>query len=576
MCKAKVSKVIAFVGALIVPILLGTNSTQAQTVSYALGTSSALIDGDFYAGMQSAGSAVVEAPSGRGILNVGINQAGTKALFWGINLGTFQIGLFMVDVGYPSTWERVSSDEGFGFRPIVWCADDVHAWAGSGLLFDTNTRVLQRNVQLTPGFTYTVNGTTKKPSENWIVANGFNGDGHLRITPVLNDGQGDYLTRFNIDLTNFTIAPTERLVGDAITRDGDEIIFSIRDESVAPDLQNVYRLTGVNDIVDGFTAPAASLADPRINEIRASATPNYACCGEFSFDGSLVFSTEDYLNVFDSQNFIATVSAADWDINLSNADGSGYLRFSEPGGQGSVQGFDTGNRLYYIDQYNVKVTTLTTESDIDAESDPLPDGANSATIGGNSVTLPFTLGDSGVQTTTDVVVSDASGTIVDLPTDQVINFPDGSGATGITIVTPVDPVAPIALPDPETAIPVIRDFGPDGTLFFPPITITITYSDAEVAQIADEANMIPYLYNVGLGVFEPLDSAFLPTVVVDTVNNTLTFQTDHFSTYGIGGAVLMGAPQRDWTLVVLAAAIGLLAAAGFAGLIRTTRGAKRG
>jgi hypothetical protein len=392
----------------------------------------------------------------------------------------------------------------------------------------------------------------------------------------LDDGQSDpdrALMNATAFATGTVIGPTQGLGLTVPTRDGDSIVFTLSDGTGTPDVSDVYRLSGVNDILAGNTLPPTQLTDPRIVEIRASATTNFVSVPSFSFDGSLVFTSEDYNNLFESNDFFNSLALGDWDINYSNSDGTGFVRLVSADAQGTSIPFPTGNRIHYVTipvgetAAHIFATTLVADNDIDAESDPLPEGGTTAIIDGNVEPLPFVLTDSAVQANGDVVVADASGTTVDLPQDQVINFPDGSGATTITILTPIDPVAPIELPDPQTAIPVIRDFGPEGTQFFPPITITITYTDAEIARIEDESAMIPYLYNAGTLTFEPLDSQFLPSVVVDTVNNTLSFETDHFSVYGIGGGSIVVAPIRAWAVAGLCATMALT----FAWALRTRR-----
>ena len=540
---------------------------RAQTVTYSLGASSDMLDADFHDGMAAPGSQEAVAPGGRGILNAAVNNAGTKMLFWGIDVAASQQDLYIVNVGDPSSWRRLKFDNRpFAYSPVVWCADDIHAFTGFRQLFNTQTEVLIED-HLLKGSTFLLTGITRKPADNWVYGFQVVGAGNLRAYPVLDDGQGDpnrpLLNATAFD-TGTVIGPTQGLGLTIPTRDGDSIVFVLSDGTGTPDIADVYRLTGVNDILAGNTLPPTQLTDPRVAEIRASATPNFVSVPSFSFDGSLVFTSEDYNNVFETNDFFNTLALGDWDINYSNSDGSGFVRLVSADAQGTALPFPTGNRIHYVTiptgetVAHIFVTTLVADSDIDAETDPLPEGGTTAVIDGNVEPLPFVLTDSAVQATGDVIVADASGTTVDLPEDQVINFPDGSGATSITILTPIDPVAPIELPDPQTAIPVIRDFGPEGTQFFPPITITIAYTDAEIARIEDESTMIPYLYNSGTQTFEPLDAQFLPSVVVDTVNNTLSFQTDHFSVYGIGGGAIVAVPLRPWMTALLGAAMALL------------------
>jgi hypothetical protein len=416
---------------------------------------------------------------------------------------------------------------------------------------------------------------TRKSSDNWLVATvyvGVPGNDELIAIPILPNGNAD-LGRDPVQITNFGFTTPSGLAPlnlPWISNQGDAVTFVLADTSGVPDIFNVYMFENLAAILAAAPIPSTNISSLAPNDlgdlvdIRASDTVNPVSTPAFSQDGSLVFFCEDFNNVFDFENFFASAAAGQWDIGLAQRDGTGDVIFTATDNQSILTPFPTGNRLAYgravsgpVD-YHIFITTLIAENDIDAESDPLPDGGTTAVINGNSEPLPFVLTDSAVQATTDVTVGDASGTVIELPTDQVINFPDGSGATGITIFTPIDPVTEVSLPNPQTAIPVLREFGPDGTQFYPPIAITITYTDAEVASISDESQMIPYLYDSGTQTFEPLcdegDTACLAGITVDTVNNTLTFQTDHFSTYGLGGPKA-AAPQRPWAILVTTIAL---------------------
>ncbi len=231
-------------------------------------------------------------------------------------------------------------------------------------------------------------------------------------------------------------------------------------------------------------------------------------------------------------------------IIVGNIDGSGT----------PIKLFDPTDGLQYPIGIALHLYEGGAQTNIEADTDPLPEGATTADFGSGPVPLPFTLTDSAVQVpggSPDIVVTTTTGTTVTLPEYQVINFPNGSGLKEIQISTPLDPVEFSQLPDLETAILVRRVFGPTGTQFEPPVTITITYTDLEIASVLDESMMIPYLLNPTTHEYEPLDAMFLPSVVIDTVNNTLTFQTDHFSTYSIGGPRAVPLRQQHWLLWIV-------------------------
>jgi hypothetical protein len=114
--------------------VLVSGLVSAQTVNYSFGVESDMLDADFYAGKESPGSAVVEAASGRGILNIGVNPAGTLAVFWAIDLGTFQQGLFKVNVGAPSSWERLTPNQPFAYQNILFMNDGISAFVANSVM----------------------------------------------------------------------------------------------------------------------------------------------------------------------------------------------------------------------------------------------------------------------------------------------------------------------------------------------------------------------------------------------------------------------------------------------------------
>jgi len=549
-----------------------TGSIDAQTVTYSLGADSDLLDADFYDGPDNiAGNA-----DDLVVMNVGVSNSGTEATLWGVNIATFTQSLFRVQIGDPSSWEQLTTGDGADYDQMVYSPDDSSVFfANEQYVFATQ----QRTIVNIAGYSIGEPTVTNTAGSNWLVGEIAGvldpDDSQIIFLPILPNGQED-TGRSPVIVTAFpfTRAPGVQnpIVQAWVSGDGTKVAFQLWDSSTNPDVSDIYLLQNVDQIIASGKQPSTdiavdaptTLADPNVVEIFATQSTNFVSVPSISQDGDLVFFNQDLNNAFDFENFFPSLAAGNWDVMLANIDGSGDVQFAIAGNQAVVKPFPTGSRLTYVKSVGGPIdlhafaTTLTATNDLDNESDPLPDGGTTAVINGNPEPLPFTLTDSAVQITTPVTVEDSSGTEIVLPDDQVINFPDGSGATGITIVTPIDPVGAIQLPDPATSIPVIRDFGPDGTYFYPPITVTISYTDAEVANIVDEASMIPYLYNAGLDEFEPLESQFLPSVVVDTVNNTLSFQTDHFSTYGIGGERSMPAPQRPWAVALTTVALALM------------------
>ncbi len=142
----------------------------------------------------------------------------------------------------------------------------------------------------------------------------------------------------------------------------------------------------------------------------------------------------------------------------------------------------------------------------------------------------------------DQEVSDGSGTVVEVPEDTTITFPP-EAPQEIQIETPISPASEPEIPAGVEGIPVIREFGPDGTAFDPPIVITITYTDAEIGD-ADESMLRVFLYNEVSGIYDievadpglplPEPPPSPPYITArDIENNEISFVVDHFSTYGI-------------------------------------------
>ena len=121
-------------------------------ITYTLGPDTPVLDPAFYLGEASDASNV----SGRSLLNFGINHAGTEAAFFAINLNTFAIAPFTVQLGDPSSWKRESGDIPFQFATIRYTPDD-RTFMAAGFIFKPSTG------ELLP---YTHNGTCIAPVPN--------------------------------------------------------------------------------------------------------------------------------------------------------------------------------------------------------------------------------------------------------------------------------------------------------------------------------------------------------------------------------------------------------------------------
>src|SRR5690606_21727855 len=118
---------------------------------------------------------------------------------------------------------------------------------------------------------------------------------------------------------------------------------------------------------------------------------------------------------------------------IDSANDNDDRRFVNAGNQFISGASKNGLRLLWQSQSSLAeplrifIATFVQTTTID-DIAPLPENTTEATIGGETVELPFTLTDSAVQTTAPAQVQDASGTVIVMPAEQVINFPPGSSA----------------------------------------------------------------------------------------------------------------------------------------------------
>jgi hypothetical protein len=377
------------------------------------------------------------------------------------------------------------------------------------------------------------------------------------LFPILPNGELDN-SRDPVAVTNLNLGfyPGTGVANPGISDDGLRISLWIYTHQTpaasVPDLCDIYVLHNLPAIIgaprigisDVSTLAPTSLSDPDVVPIRAAETPNFVAGGGFSEDGTLAFVAEDFNNVFNDNNFFPSVAAGAWDIIVSDALTGDDYPIVRPGSQAGLKVFPGGARTTFLSEVSGNSHLFASSLEV------------TTTVPGTIIGNPA---DNIIQTTTDQTQVDGSGTVVDLPTGTTIDFPD-TEPQAIVISTPIDPVSEAELPPNAAvdALPIVREFGPDGTLFSPPIEITITYTDAEIEGL-DENSLVLYLYNDSTNVFE-IEIPESEIVLRDPDNNTIVFQTDHFSVFGLGGSFVFSTPQRQWTLLVLLSVLGALAA----------------
>lgn len=416
----------------------------------------------------------------------------------------------------------------------------------------------------------------------FIVASDINSDGGL----PQDGGLGRAIAIF---------PPGTDIVTPRLSPDGSLIGFVHRIPSAQPDpgpggfesdISDIYLIDNVDELMtadvdaNGLAVNAINgLGDARLKAIRTTSEggSRFKAFIGVSTDNSLISYSEDFNDAFVSSNtnFTGdTLELADFDVMLSRTDGaaisgantSNDLRFPDSAQNAAIGGVTPGGlRITFRTsptlspaalQTRIFIASFVVDTVIDGGSlQDLDENSNEVVINGETVILPpeIQLTTKATQTTQAVEIADPSGAMVQLPADQVINFPEDATTQSISIVTPVAPTEAAELPDDAgiEAIPVKRTFGPAGTQFFPPIAITITYTEDEFFGL-DETNIRPFLFNEATGKFDiPVPEEDI--VSRDPLNNTVTFLVDHFSTYGLGAGTIASMPAADLRALLLLA-----------------------
>jgi hypothetical protein len=167
------------------------------------------------------------------------------------------------------------------------------------------------------------------------------------------------------------------------------------------------------------------------------------------------------------------------------------------------------------------------------------------------------------------LIGDAGGVLSSV--GAAVSVPPGAvdGDTYLyTLRLPTESVSSAMLRT-STGQPVVRiqEFWPDGTTFSEAVEVRIHYEPYELGSI-DAGTLRVYYWDA-----YSADGIYwreVPGAVVDTTQHTVTFQTTHFSQYGIAGeSVYVTSASAPWSLAALCSlgllAIGLLARGGVIG-----------
>jgi len=481
-------------------------------VTYRLGDATELLDEDFYSGADRNGSGL--APMGRMAFFGSTSNDGKRVAFWAVNIANKYIAVFLVDIGVSSSWLRLWQEdiEDDPNEPIIWTPDDQYI-VTKGRRTSVATGATAPHAPF--GYALSEPSSTRLSENNWFVTNYSS---EIVALPVLPDGSEDSSRQPTI-ITAFSSSGASA-VWPAIAPDWSAVTFlDYHELPVGPNTGDVYVLANLPEILNAprdpltgiSTLAPTSLSDPHIVPIRTSESEHVCVPPFFSEDRSLVFYSEDWNNVFVVGDFYNTLLQSNFDVMVSRADGTGEdFQVDIPRNQAVVIPTPGGTRLIYIDDsegvMHLYISTLEVASEVTGT----------------------TVGDNDIVTTTEQHASDASGTTVEIPAGTTVNFP-ADKPQEVQITTPIDPAQTPQLPEGIGAIPVIRQFGPEGTTFDQDITITISYTDAEIGDY-DEATLQVFMYNEENGKFDiPVETI----IGRDFVNNTISFTVTHFSTFGL-------------------------------------------
>jgi len=479
------------------------------------GAETDLLDAAFYAGEAIDGSDA----AGRSAFFARVSNRADRVAFMAVNNDTLDSAVFLVDLGDPSSWRRLTPDRDHTPNsPVSWTPDDSALYADHRRI-DVNTGAISQPLYF--GM-YPLNDAsiTQMPTGNWAVINHL---GDMVAIPVLADGTEDGTRQPKI-LTNLTGSGID-VDWPAISPDGSAVAFASYLASSTPGVGDQSDVYVLNDVPEILAAPSqgathystlapTSLDDDFIVDIRSGMPPKGSFAPFISTDGTMVFYSEDWNRVFRDDDFFPSLATADFDIMIARAHGfEPEIRLPAAGNQLVVVPTPGGARLTYTKDVggvtHVMISTLEVAK----------------RVGGTTVGNPA---DNDLDAFQDQFFTDTNGTRVDIGAGTTIDFPVGQPQE-IQIVTPIDPAQPAELPPGIDAIPVIRSFGPENTQFSPAISVTISYTDRQVAGLA-ESTLEVFQYNDVSGTFDiPVTSI----VDRDLAENTITFTLDHFSQFGL-------------------------------------------
>ncbi len=158
--------------------------------------------------------------------------------------------------------------------------------------------------------------------------------------------------------------------------------------------------------------------------------------------------------------------------------------------------------------------------------------------GGDGDSEPTIEPEPGVTNVSDVISDEGEFTRTTTPTSEdgkveltinkdTIGLVDGEPVSEI-VITQIEPENLPVPPSDSNIIGLAYDFGPDGTNFVPPITLTFTYDLSLIPEGVAEEDLVIAVWNETTGEWVVLEGC-----TVDLDNHTISVPVGHFTTFAV-------------------------------------------
>ena len=133
-----------------------------------------------------------------------------------------------------------------------------------------------------------------------------------------------------------------------------------------------------------------------------------------------------------------------------------------------------------------------------------------------------------------IAATSADGTLtVTIPEGTIAKDENDNPLSSVGVAVDNSPPSP---PEDANIIGLAYNFGPDGAVFSPPITLEYSYDPDALPEGVHEEDLVIAYYDEDAGEWAGL------ACTVDTENNTITASVSHFTTFAIIGTITPPAP----------------------------------